>query len=290
MDDPPGNFPALLLDGTYQAFDAVIGHLFERGCLGIEAVDDTDWQRAYFPSGTNLHALTGTLTDEFTGLRVGPIEVIPERDWVALSRKDMSGFGLGERFFVCPSWESRPEAGKTSRFVLRIDPQQAFGTGLHDTTRLCVEMMERYVSPGRAAIDVGTGTGILAMVAAVLGYRPVVAIEIDPTAATCARRNAKQNGLGAVKVVRADIESSDPPPARLLVANLNRPLLDRVVPRLSRWLEPGGNMILSGILVEDVDEMVSMLASAAQPLRVVRYHTAGGWAALRARSPARSES
>jgi ribosomal protein L11 methyltransferase len=285
--DPQRSYPSLLLNGTTEAIDAVIGELFEEGCLGTETIDGATRQRAYFPRGTNLNALADKLACGFPKLRIGPIEMLAEQDWVALSRKDMSGYALGERFFVCPSWETPPDAAETSRMVLRIDPQQAFGTGRHDTTRLCVELLERYAGSEIAAIDVGTGTGILAMAAAALGCRPVVAIEIDPDAAACARENVKRNRLDTrVEVVSADLENAAPAPAGLLVANLHRPLLDREMSRLSDWLEPEGHMILSGITVEDVEELVSMLEGLPHPMRLVRYHTAGEWAALLAKSPA----
>lgn len=282
-DDSGSGYPTLLLYGPDEAIEAAMAQVFEAGCLGIETIGETT--RAYFPPGTDLRALR-TLLTPVAGLRLGTIEVIPDRDWVALSRAELSGGALGERFFVCPSWVSPPHTTSTGRILLRIDPEQAFGTGRHDTTRLCLELLEQRAQPNRAVIDAGTGTGILAMAAAALGCRPVVAIESDPIAAACARRNAKRNRLEHVEVVRADIGSAAPPPARLLVANLTRPLLERALPRLSRWLEPGGDMILSGILTEDLDEMASILESDTHSMRVMRYHTAGEWAALLAQSPA----
>jgi ribosomal protein L11 methyltransferase len=234
--------------------------------------------------------LRDKLAREFSEIRIGPVEVVPDRDWVAVSRKDMSGFALGERFFVCPSWESPPAADETSRIVLRIDPEQAFGTGRHDTTRLCVELIERIAGNDVSAVDVGTGTGILAMVAASLGCRPLVALEYDPDAAACARKNARRNRLeGLIEVVASDLENAAPRPAQLVVANLSRTLLEREMSRLSGWLEPGGSMILSGITVDDVEELVSKLDGLPRPMRLVRYHTAGEWAALLATSPADSK-
>ncbi len=287
MSDSQGAYPSFLLDGTSEAIDTVIGELFEAGCLGIATVDDTSRQRVYFPRGTDLVALSGKLAREFSDFRVGPIEMIPEQDWVALSRKDMSGYALGERFFVCPSWELPPREAEFGRIVLRVDPQQAFGTGRHDTTRLCVELLERCAGPEIGAIDVGSGTGILAMAAAALGCRPVVAIEIDPTAAACTRENARRNRLDTrMEVLNAGLADVRPAAAGLLVANLHRPLLDHEMPRLASWLEPQGYMILSGVTVEDIEELASMLNGLPHPVRLVRYHTAGEWAALLARSTA----
>jgi ribosomal protein L11 methyltransferase len=283
-------YPAFLLDGTIEAVDAVIGELFEDGCLGIETLDGKTRQRAYFPRGTRLDALRDKLTREFPEVRIGPLEIVPDQDWVAVSRKDMSGFALGERFFVCPSWETPPPADETGRIVLQIDPEQAFGTGRHDTTRLCAELIELVAGTNIPAVDVGTGTGILAMVAASLGCQPVVAIDRDPDAAACARKNAERNGLERlVEVVQTDLESAVTRPAGLVVANLSPALLESEMSRLSSWLEPGGHMILSGITVDDIEELVSNLEGLPRPMRLVRYDTAGDWAALLAMSRADSK-
>ena len=288
--DARKGYPTFLLDGTIEAVDAVIGDLFEEGCLGIETLDGTTRQRAYFPCGTALDALRDKLAREFSEVRIGPVEVVPDQDWVAISRRDMTGFALGERFFICPSWESPPRSDETGRIVLRIDPEQAFGTGRHDTTRLCVELIELVARTEGAAVDVGTGTGILAMVAASLGCRPVIALDCDPHAAACARVNAKRNRLERLmEVIGTDLKSATPRRARLVVANLSRSLLEQEMSRLSGWLEPGGYMILSGITVDDVEELASKLEGLPDPMRLVRYHTAGGWAALLAMSPAESE-
>jgi ribosomal protein L11 methyltransferase len=285
--DSRKGYPTFLLDGTIEAVDAVIGELFDEGCLGIETLDGTTRQRAYFPRGTALDALRDKLTREFPGVRIEPVEVVPDQDWVAVSRKDMSGFTLGERFFVCPSWESPPAPDETGRIVLRIDPEKAFGTGRHDTTRLCVELIELVAGTEVAAVDVGTGTGILAMVAASLGCRPVLALDFDPDAAACARENAKRNRLDRLMdVVRTNLESAAPHRVGLVIANLSRPLLEQEMSRLSGWLVPGGYMILSGITVDDVEELASRLEGLPQPMQLVRYHTAGDWAALLAMSPA----
>ena len=283
-------YPSLLLEGPSEAIDVAIGELFQQGCLGLETVDDTARLRAYFPPGTDLGALREALTLRFANVRVGPIETISEQDWVALSRKDWSGCALGERFFVCPTWEPAPLVAESPRIVLRIDPEQAFGTGRHDTTRLCVELLERCAGRGGRAIDVGTGTGILAMAAAALGCRPVVAIEMDPAAAACAWENAKRNRLDAsIEILSSDLEDVAPVPAGLLVANLHRPLLDRELGRLGGWLAPQGLMILSGMTVHDVDEFAGLLEALPQHIKLIRYHTAGEWAALLAQSPAQPE-
>ena len=288
----PKTYPTFVLEGTRdlgaerQIFDLLVAELFEAGCLGIESLEGAR-QRVYFPVGSAPEALRGRLVARYPTIRIGPIERVPDQDWVALSRKDMSGFAIGERFFVCPSWETPPPSEEIYRSVLHIDPEQAFGTGRHDTTRLCIELLEAVGGSDVSLVDVGTGTGILAMVGARLGCRPVVALDIDPDAVDCARRNAQRNHLdGCMEVVHAAAGKALPDPAALVVANLSRALLEDQLPRLAKCLAPGGHMILSGITLEDVEELTTMLERLPRPLRIVRYHTAGDWAALLATSSA----
>jgi ribosomal protein L11 methyltransferase len=279
MPESERSYPSLLLGGTKEEMDAATCALFESGCLGTESIEGAFRERAYFPPGTDLGPLSRKLTRDFPRLRLGPVAMIPEEDWLSLWRKDLNGFALGNRFFVSPSWQPSPD---TERVVLRIDPEQAFGTGSHDTTRLCLEFVEDCASPGIGLIDAGTGTGILAMAGAVLGCEPVLAIEIDAAAAACARENVKRNRLESrVEVLTSRLGDARPAPADLVVANLNRPLLDRELPRLSAWLKPRGSLILSGLTVDD---MAELLESLPVPMKLLRYYTAGDWAAVLARS------
>ncbi|HWQ13160.1 MAG TPA: 50S ribosomal protein L11 methyltransferase, partial [Roseiflexaceae bacterium] len=130
--------------------------------------------------------------------RVGPLQVrqLEEQDWAHAWKRYYTVQRIGARAVVVPSWhEYQPRPGD---IVLRLDPGMAFGTGLHPTTRLCVVLLENYVKPDVRALDLGCGSGILAIAAAHLGARPVLALDTDPIAVTATRENAERNGLAGV--------------------------------------------------------------------------------------------
>jgi ribosomal protein L11 methyltransferase len=156
--------------------------------------------------------------------------------------------------------------------VLRLDPEQAFGTGTHDTTRLAAGLLERVVRPGDRVIDLGAGTGILAMVAALRGASEVMAIEPDQDAAGCARENVERNGLGCIRIENAGYESYDRLEADVIAANITRPVLEEAVSRME-----ARSLVLSGLLAEEVDDFEARLPPR---FRVRETWTSGDWAAL----------
>ncbi len=279
MPGPQRSYPSLLFRGPSEDIDAAICTLFEEGCIGTETVAGSSLEHAFFLPGTDLGPLSERLAQDLPRLRIGPIVAVAEQDWLERWRKGLSGLALGERFYVSPSWQTPP---KTGRFVLRIDPEQAFGTGSHDTTRVCLEFIEKCAAPGMRVIDAGTGTGILAMAAAAVGCESVLGIEIDPVAAACARENVSRNGLdGRVEVLTCSLSDARPGGADLVIANLSLSILVRHLRRLTTWVVPRGALILSGVLVSEVEGLMKRLPSHMEP---VRYYTAGEWATLLARS------
>jgi ribosomal protein L11 methyltransferase len=285
------NYLSFLLEGNRQDVEAALHRLFEAGCLGAEEIEDAETdeasgpcsemgpqisrQRVYFPAGTDPSTIIGLLNLEFPSLLWGPSEWLPDQDWLSQWKKGLRGSALGRRFYVLPSWEAVPD---TERIVIRIDPERAFGTGTHDTTRLCLELIEDRARPGMTAIDAGSGTGILAIAAAALGCRPVLAIEQDSEAASCARANVSRNGCAdAVCVQVASLAQMEPPPADLVVANLNETILREELVRLSRWVRQPGYLILSGLLVEQVDPMTESLPAR---FNHIQTRTSGEWGAL----------
>lgn len=288
---PPRAYLSFLLRGDPEEVEIAVSRLFEAGCLGAVEVelDDTAeglgqnqaGQRVYFSPGTDSEIVRRLLGNHFPSLRCGAAEPVPESDWLAAWKKDFSGFSLGKRFYVSPSWERPP---KGERLVIRIDPERAFGTGTHDTTRLCLELIEDRAHPRMSVIDAGCGTGILAIAAAALGCRPVQAIEEDPEAASYAATNLDRNGLTeAVHLQVVSITQANPLPAQLLLANLNQAVLLRELPRLAAWVLPQGYLILSGLLLDQID---SILERIPVGFCLTQTRTAGEWAALLVRHEA----
>jgi ribosomal protein L11 methyltransferase len=175
------------------------------------------------------------------------------------------------RLRVRPPWE-RPLEGDGIDVV--IDPGQAFGTGSHHTTRLCLELLLE-LEPGGAFADWGCGSGVLAIAAARLGWDPVLACDNEPVAVAATRANAVANGVPAVAVTRTDLRREPGPWAPVVVANLVRPLLLDVAELMSR---PPERLIASGLLRAEVDEVVA--AFGRHGLREAARRDGGEWSAV----------
>jgi ribosomal protein L11 methyltransferase len=175
------------------------------------------------------------------------------------------------RLRVRPPWE--PPAGDAIDLV--VDPGQAFGTGAHPTTRLCLELLlER--EPGGGLADWGCGSGVLAIAAARLGYDPVLACDFDLAAVEATRENAAANGVPGIEVARVDLRREEGPWAPLVVANLVRPLLLEVAALITR---PPETLIASGLLREEAGDVAA--AFARHGLREAARREGGEWSALR---------
>jgi ribosomal protein L11 methyltransferase len=182
--------------------------------------------------------------------------------------------GAAGRVRVRPPWEPSAQFDDGTLDVV-IDPGQAFGTGAHATTRLCLELLlDHGPRPPGAFADWGAGSGVLAVVAAKLGYTSVRAVDFDPLSVEASAENARVNGVD-IAVGRVDLTARPGPWAPTVCANLLRPLLLTVAERLER---PPGLLIASGLLVDEADEVSA--AFEARGLRTLDRRTSGEWAAL----------
>lgn len=175
---------------------------------------------------------------------------LAEEDYANAWKKFYTVLHVGARTVVKPSWlDYTPRANE---IVVELDPGMAFGTGLHPTTRLCLAMLEKYVTPGSEMLDVGTGSGILAIGAAKLGAGFIDARDIDPIAVETAQKNVAASGLThAIHISRASIELEPHPRTfDLITANIFADTIAELAPALIQHLKPGGIFIASGILVE----------------------------------------
>ncbi len=221
-----------------------------------------------------------------TGLDLGKLTLElgeqDDEDWAESWKASYKPFRLGRRFVIKPTWEAfDPEPDDK---IIQIDPGMAFGSGTHETTGMCTELIERYVRPGQRVCDVGTGTGILAIAAALMGARPVLASDIDPMAVRVARENVALNGLGGVVEVRqGDLLAAVDAPCDVLIANIIADVIVMMAPDALTRVVPGGLFICSGIATGRRAEVVEALTRAG--FADIDGLTRGEWVALTARRP-----
>ncbi len=211
-----------------------------------------------------------------------PIEVRSEKipdDWADRWRDFHEPVWISDRVVIRPSWE---EDGADAEVSVVVDPGQAFGTGAHPTTRMCVEFLLDIADEGGAhgtLVDLGTGSGVLAIAAAKLGFGPVLAVDTEAAALEAATANAAANGV-ELEVARADVRTGVPPLGETVVANLTAPLLVEVAGMLGGhedWIPRA--FVCSGLLTSQEEQVRSAFEDAGLDVR--SRLESGDWAALR---------
>lgn len=207
---------------------------------------------------------------------------VPDADWVRLTQAQFGPIRVDDRLWIIPSWSDRPAEVNTPGVVsLKLDPGLAFGTGSHPTTHLCLQWLSAHVQPGHSVLDYGCGSGVLAIAAALLGAHPVVAVDIDPQAVQATRDNAAANGV-AVQAYLPDALGAKPDSSQVVVANILSNPLKVLAPLLCATVQPGGWLILSGVLERQADEVCSVY-SVYLPMRIWRAQD--GWVCLVGQRP-----
>ena len=277
-----------------EATDAVANFLWEAGAAGVveEGEDRPVALRAFFPPGTDPTE-TGRRLAGFLGelralaIPTGPATLtvtrVPEEAWADAWRAHFGPLRIGRRLLVVPPWEPPPaSAVDEPRRVVVIEPGRAFGTGSHASTRGCLELLERALgtAPVDRVLDVGTGSGILAIAAArLVATTTVTALDVDPDAVAAAGENARRNEVAD----RVHVELGGPqtwpgPPAALVVANLLAPALIALAPALGRCTGTPGRLVAGGLLVHEAPAVAAAFVPEGFALAEVLEHE--GWASL----------
>lgn len=252
--------------------------------LAIHEHESGDGWRVFFRAPDQRDAAAAHLRTSVAGVltEIQPVDV-PDEQWARRSQAGLAAVRVG-RLLVAPPWDDTAVAGGV-RIV--IDPSTGFGTGHHETTRLCLSLLQEIELAGLRVIDVGTGSGVLAIAAAKLGAASVLAIDDDPDALRNAGENVARNDEGATVGLRAaDLASFQSEPAPVVTANLTGAVLQRHASRLRALVAPGGALIVSGFSREEAEDVARALGE-----RVERTAVEGDWAALLLRptdSPAQS--
>jgi ribosomal protein L11 methyltransferase len=188
---------------------------------------------------------------------------LEEEDWAHAWKEFFPVLRVSERLVVCPTWRSHQ--AREGEAVIRLDPGMAFGTGQHPTTLMCLRALEEMTRPGMAVLDLGCGSGILALAAARLGAASVLALDTDPQAVTAARENVRLNDVQATVQVEEGTLPLDPASGRtfdVVVANITGPAIIELAPAVAEVLRPGGVLVATGFSAEGLASVSGALADA----------------------------
>jgi ribosomal protein L11 methyltransferase len=271
------------------ASEGLTNFVWELGALGVvedEQPGARPLLRAFFADASDTGSLAARVEQYLGGLRSlgflggGHLRLAPVADeaWADAWRAHFSPMEVGRSLLVTPPWHEPADNG---RAVITIEPGRAFGTGQHGSTSGCLRLLEDIVGRDRPAraLDIGTGSGILAIAAVKLGVPCAVAIDTDPDAVAAAASNAARNGMeNRVHTRVADVETFTTAAAPLVVANLLAAAHHRLGARYRTFMASGGALVLGGLLDSERDGVVAALA--AHGLRARRALSMEGWTSL----------
>ncbi|MBA1337154.1 MAG: Ribosomal protein L11 methyltransferase [Firmicutes bacterium] len=294
--------------------DLVSNLLYEAGIMGVVIEDPADikdlfqdresWDyvdpglikadsgevtvKGYLPFDDTLHDRIEMIMEELQILKEGNAHLgclsletgeVEEDDWAESWKKYYKPIKIGQNIIIKPSWEMYVES--QGDIVIDLDPGMAFGTGTHESTSLCIELLEKYVKPGHRVLDIGCGSGILAITAAKLGAGEVEAYDIQELAVRIAADNVKRNNVSdVVKVDRGNLFDRVAGDADIIVANIVADVIIKMSESVEKYLKPGGVFIVSGIIRERMDEVAEVLES--KDMMIIEKLLLNGWGALAA--------
>ncbi len=239
----------------------------------------------YIPAERNLAECISFLRERFREIGLEPIRLetvgVREEDWANSWKAYYKPVRIGRRLVIVPAWE-RYEAAPDD-LVVRMDPGMAFGTGTHESTRLVIGMLERYTKPGCRMLDVGTGSGILAICASRLGAGECYAYDVDPMAVRVARDNIRESGLTNIRCGESDLlrQVDRSRPYDLICANLVADIILRMIPDLGPLMHRDTVLLTSGIICERSREVIDCFEEYGY--RVLEQPEENGWCALAVR-------
>lgn len=298
---------------TSEAAEAITGILYNTGVQGVSIMDPKDveekikspgldWIEEY-PMSINDATIVKAYykdTDKFRddlqyikesvmnldrfGLDKGEgkvtVKSVNEEDWENNWKEYYKPTKIGERIVVKPTWEEYSQ--KENEIIVELDPGMAFGTGTHETTRLCVRALEKYVKDDSVVFDIGTGSGILAIAAAKLKARKVVGVDLDPVAVDSAKQNAGINNLNNIEVLHGNLIDVVEGKADIVVANILADIIKILTEDVKSVLVDGGYFISSGIILDRKDDVVAKLEECG--FKVEEIDVDGEWCCIIAKA------
>ena len=203
---------------------------------------------------------------------------VEQSDWANNWKKYYKPIRVGKSIVIKPSWE--PYEKQDGDVIVELDPGMAFGTGTHETTRMCMELLERFVTPETTVLDVGCGSGILSITSLLLGAKSIVGVDIDPVAVDVAVENGERNGFRPPRYVikKGNLADEIEGMFDIAVANIVADAIKMLAPDVKRFIKPEGYFICSGIIEDRIDDVKECLNSLGyNSIEVLRQ---GEWAAM----------
>lgn len=203
---------------------------------------------------------------------------VEQSDWANNWKKYYKPIRVGKSIVIKPSWE--PYEKQDGDVIVELDPGMAFGTGTHETTRMCMELLERFVTPETTVLDVGCGSGILSITSLLLGAKSIVGVDIDPVAVDVAVENGERNGFRPPRYVikKGNLADEIEGMFDIAVANIVADAIKMLAPDVKRFIKPEGYFICSGIIEDRIDDVKECLNSLGY--NIIEVLRQGEWAAM----------
>lgn len=238
--------------------------------------------KAYFAEEDNIEEILGYVNEKLVelkemGIDLGEAKVehekMYEEDWANTWKQYYKPSKIGEKIVVKPIWEEYEQ--KEGELVVNLDPGMAFGTGTHETTRMCIQALEKYVKEESTVFDVGCGSGILAIAAAKLGAKLAVGVDLDPVAVESSIENVGYNNLNNIEILHGNLVEVIDGKADIIVANILAEIICILTDDVKRVMKDGGVFITSGIIHDRVDMVCEKLEATG--FEVIEKNRDGEW-------------
>ena len=238
--------------------------------------------KAYFAEEDNIEEILGYVNEKLVelkemGIDLGEAKVehekMYEEDWANTWKQYYKPSKVGEKIVVKPIWEEYEQ--KEGELVVNLDPGMAFGTGTHETTRMCIQALEKYVKEESTVFDVGCGSGILAIAAAKLGAKLAVGVDLDPVAVESSIENVGYNNLNNIEILHGNLVEVIDGKSDIVVANILAEIICILTDEVKRVMKDGGVFITSGIIHDRVDMVCEKLEATG--FEVIEKNRDGEW-------------
>ncbi|MEW8956091.1 50S ribosomal protein L11 methyltransferase [Clostridium sp.] len=238
--------------------------------------------KAYFSLEDNIEEIIDYIKEKLEEIKSMGVDIgegtleyqkVNEEDWANNWKKYYKPTKVGENIVIKPIWEEYE--GKQDEMVIELDPGMAFGTGTHETTRMCIEALEKYTKEDTVVFDIGTGSGILAIAAAKLGAKNALGVDLDPVAVESAKENVEFNNLNNIEILEGNLLDVVEGKADLVVANIIAEVICILVDDVKKVLNKEGLFITSGIIHERCDMVINKLEESG--FQVVEVNKDGEW-------------